>query len=141
MSPCRYLSEDHLSFNKYTHQKRAYLASGDEIDIENTTKIVAGYEPWHRPWMTFIKISKDRSDYKCGGSIINSYWILSAGHCFCEQLKCKPAKKGKKRGQLRIDYKPEDYIRIVTGLKDISHVKSEKPHQISTPDKIIIHPL
>ena len=101
-----------------------------------------GYEPWHRPWMTFIQIKKDTSQFNCGGSIINNYWILSAGHCFCEQLKCKPSKPSKrnKGGNLRIDYKPEDHIRIINGLKDISQVFL-KPQKISTPDKIFIHPL
>ena len=25
---------------------------------ENQNKIVEGYEPWHRPWMTFIQVKK-----------------------------------------------------------------------------------
>ena len=73
-----------------------------------------GYNPLRRPWMTFIQVKKDKSKFSCGGSIINNYWILSAGHCFCEKLKCKATKKGK----LRIDYNPQDHIRIITGLKD-----------------------
>ena len=102
------------------------------------SRIVKGYEPSHRAWMTFIQIKKDKSKFKCGGSIINNYWILSAGHCFCEQLKCKPTKKGK----LRIDYKPQDHIRIITGLKDIDLYQSDQGRsQISEPVKILIHPL
>ena len=142
------LSGNHSSFNKtnHEHKKQAYFVSED---TKNRTRIVEGYEPWHRPWMTFIQIRKSsnkhrgqKSKYKCGGSIINNYWILSAGHCFCEQLKCKPSKPSKrnKGGNLRIDYKPEDHIRIINGLKDISQVFL-KPQKISTPDKIFIHPL
>ena len=134
------LSGNHSSFNKTKHEHKKQALSED---IKNITRVVEGYEPWHRPWMTFIQIRKEKSKYKCGGSIINNYWILSAGHCFCEQLKCKPSKpsKRKKGGNLRIDYKPEDHIRIITGLKDISQVGSKKPQKVSTPDKIIIHPL
>ena len=92
-----------------------------------------------RPWMTFIQISNKNRKAKvhCGGSIINNYWILSAAHCFCEHLECKPSKEG----NLEIAYKPQDYIRIITGLKDISHAGSKKPHKISKPDRIRIHPL
>ena len=104
----------------------------------NVTRIVNGYEPRHRPWMTFIQIRLNHFDrFTCGGSIINSHWILSAGHCFCEKLKCKASKEGK----LKIAYKPSLHIAIITGLKDIEEINSKKLHQISTPQKIIIHPL
>ena len=137
------LSGNHSSFNKtkHEHKKQAYLVSED---IKNITRVVEGYEPWHRPWMTFIQIRKEKSKYKCGGSIINNYWILSAGHCFCEQLKCKPSKPSqrKKGGNLRIDYKPEDHIRIITGLKDTDlYQENKSKYQISEPVKIFIHPL
>ena len=131
------LSSDKL--NKHTHKKRAngrkhkkqaYLVSED---LKNRTRVVEGYEPFHRPWMTFIQIKKGDAKFKCGGSIINNYWILSAGHCFCEELKCKPTKKGK----LIIDYDPQEHIRIVTGLRDIDLIQAD----ISEPVKIIIHPL
>ena len=134
------LSGNHSSFNKreHKHKKRSFFASEDIQDIENKTRIVEGYPPSHRAWMTFIQIKKGQSKFKCGGSIINNYWILSAGHCFCEQLKCKPTKKGK----LKIDYNPQKHIRIVTGLKDIDLVQADKCEcQISEPVKIIIHPL
>ena len=122
------LPKDHKKFNKNKIEK---LFNVD-------TKIVDGYEPRHRAWMTFIQIQKDKSKFKCGGSIINNYWILSAGHCFCEELECKPTKKG----SLKIDYNPQDHVRILTGLKDISLFQAEDCKcQKSEPKKIIIHPL
>jgi hypothetical protein len=103
----------------------------------NVTRIVNGYEPRHRPWMTYIQIKTKNKRFTCGGSIINNYWILSAGHCFCQELKCKQSKGGK----LKIAYKPSDHIAIITGLKDIDQIFSKKTHQISKPKEIFIHPL
>jgi hypothetical protein len=105
--------------------------------------MTTGYVPKHHPWMTFIQIKKDQSKFKCGGSIINNYWIISSGHCFCQQLKCKPTKKG----SLRIDYNPQEHIRIITGLNDIDlyqedlYQEDKSKYQISEPVKIFIHPL
>ena len=105
------------------------------VNKKGDSRIVKGYEPSHRAWMTFIQIKKDNSKFNCGGSIINNYWILSAGHCFCEQLKCKPSRGGD--GYLKIAYKPSDHILIITGLEDIYHIISKG----YTPKRIVIHPL
>ena len=124
-------------FNKQTHKK---TANGSFPYINSNAmqvNIVKGYEPSHRPWMTFIQIRKDNSRFQCGGSIISNYWILSAGHCFCEQLKCKPTK----RGNLIIDYNPQEHVQIITGLKDLDQINSKETYQRSTPQQIIIHPL
>ena len=97
---------------------------------------MGGYEPYHRPWMVFIQIQALDSDFRCGGSIINRYWILSAGHCFCEHLDCNQ----EKGGRLQINYKPQNHIRLVVGLKDVN-IYTIKQHKKMIPEKIVIHPL
>ncbi len=57
-------------------------------------QIVHGYQPKHlRPWMARLEIG--RSKARCGGSLINHRFVLSAAHCFCydrdgdESFMCK----------------------------------------------------
>jgi len=49
-------------------------------------RIVGGYSTKKpMPWMVFIEIDLDM----CGGSLINSQFVLTAAHCFCNtQLEC-----------------------------------------------------
>ena len=92
--------------------------------------------PTDRPWVAFIQVKKEGSKFNCGGSIINNYWILSSGHCFCAHLKCKPSEGG----HLKIAFKPQDHIRIVTGVKDIDQIHSKK-NEVFIPEEIFIHPM
>ena len=130
----RFFSKNHTRRSKQNIINK--LMKEKRYRFDKSTRIVEGYEPNHRPWMTFIQLKLESGDnFICGGSIINKYWILSAGHCFCDKLKCKPSKGG----NLKTAYKPSEHVKIVTGLKDFDLSNSDQ-YQRSEPQKIIIHP-
>lgn len=51
----------------------------------NANRIFNGSEPKYAnefPWVVYLKISKGGNSYaKCGGAIIDTRWVLTAGHC------------------------------------------------------------
>ena len=55
------------------------------------TKIVGGQDadPKDFPWLVLFGAFDDdgninEEDFTCGGSIISSYWVLTASHCICK---------------------------------------------------------
>jgi len=67
--------------------KELYSNKKDEKD----TRIVGGCEAGHTPWFVYILIQHFK---RCGGTLINKYWVLSAAHCFCMYVKPHDGSKG-----------------------------------------------
>ena len=55
--------------------------------LKSYSRIVGGCKAGHVPWYVFFSL---KQRMKCGGSLINKFWILSAAHCFCNsRLTCE----------------------------------------------------
>ncbi|NXN79998.1 PRS55 protease, partial [Bombycilla garrulus] len=70
-----------------------------------------GVEPGEFPWLVSIR---SQGQHICGGSIISALWILTAAHCFAEEL-------------------PSD-LTVAVGGADLS-----LPLEESNPDSLILH--
>ena len=45
-------------------------------------RIVGGCRAGHIPWYVLIEFPM-HDDAKCGGVLINKFWVLTAAHCIC----------------------------------------------------------
>ncbi|KAM7372594.1 hypothetical protein PAMP_009752 [Pampus punctatissimus] len=58
---------------------------GDLLGAEVRSSIIGGHDAkqgnW--PWMVHLNItSNDKKNWRCGGSILNNQWVLTAANCF-----------------------------------------------------------
>jgi len=80
---CKAMTESEKCKRKFDEKRRKRSKKKKKSD---GSRIVGGEEAEKpMPWMAFIEIQEEA----CGGSLINSQFVLSAAHCFCNgQLDC-----------------------------------------------------
>jgi len=79
---CKAMTESEKCQKKFVEKKRK-RSRKKKIDDSRIVGGEVAKDPM--PWMAFIEIGEE----SCGGTLINSQFILSAAHCFCNgQLGC-----------------------------------------------------
>jgi len=67
---------------KYKFDKKGKKKKKKRRRSDDQSRIVGGQESEHAmPWMVFITLDESRM---CGGSLINTQFVLTAAHCFCD---------------------------------------------------------
>ena len=91
------------------------IVNGEDIDIEEA------------PWQVALVTVNDDDTYDqfCGGSIYDEAWIITAAHCFDEEIVEDVNESG------------ETYLRIIAGRTDIEGLD---PNTFNVVEQIVVHP-
>uniref|UniRef100_A0A1A7XP47 Peptidase S1 domain-containing protein n=1 Tax=Iconisemion striatum TaxID=60296 RepID=A0A1A7XP47_9TELE len=96
-------------------------STGDLLGAEVKSSIVGGDDAtkgsW--PWMVYLKIITDDGSQKwtCGATILNEYWLLTAGQCWDDQLISRWDRVGAWFGAHKLKEPSERYMHINTVMR------------------------
>jgi len=85
----------------------------DQDYVANTNRIVGGCTVKGVPWYVYIYMPKRNTNMRCGGTLINKFWVLSAAHCFC-QPDVWPCEERTDRDKIRLFVGPDNIAQADT---------------------------